>query len=436
MANFDADKIKWLLGELPKLQKEGVLDEDETERLRGYYEPGAGSAAAPLRSYFLLALAVIGLLLVSGGVILVFSDAWDLLPRSARLTAAFAPLAAAACCGIYTIKRDRDARWREASALFSATGFAVLLAIVSSVYNLSGSFAEYMEYLLLCSLPLVYIFDSRALAAAFCFGLFSLNAAWNGSVSLSARLLCLACVVPYITCKCVDLRGRVHSEWMRWLSLVPIAFFTVVSDRDFILNLIMTSFALLETGLFVWDREERRANPWLAAGWLFAAALATAGGVSAGFWHGLMTGGTLSFAKFLQACDGVWLLPFAVCAVMTCARRTGFSLLLFVFPLLAAAARFSLLPADFLYWCAAGYAFVLGLVLLAGGYSRRRLVLINAGAIQIIMLFFCKWLSADLGVIALGLIFIVTGGLFIAVNVWLSRRFKSEGKPEAVKNDR
>ena len=49
----------------------------------------------------------------------------------------------------------------------------------------------------------------------------------------------------------------------------------------------MTSFALLQTGLIVWDRDEHRANPWLAAGWLFAAALVTAGGVSSGLELGL-----------------------------------------------------------------------------------------------------------------------------------------------------
>lgn len=431
MVQTDESKVKWLLAELPKLQKNGVLDEDEAERLRCYYEPGAGTAAAPLRSYFLLALAVIGLLLVSGGVILVFSDAWYLLPRSARLTAAFAPLAAAACCGFYTIKYDKEPCWREASALFTATGFAVLLAVVSNVFSLSGSFAEYMEYVLCCSLPLVYLFDSQALAAVCCFSLFSLL---GDGVSLFARLACLAGILPYVALRCFDLRGRVHSEWMRWISLVAAAFFTVASGRFFVLHLTMTSFALLQTGLIVWDRDEHRANPWLAAGWLFAAALVTAGGVSSSFWNCAGTGGASASARFLTACGGVWLLPFAACAVLSYIRRTGFSLFLSIFPVLIAAAQFSLLPQTFLYRGAVLYAFALGLLLLAGGFHRRRLVLINAGAIQIILLYFGKFVTADLGLITLGLVFIITGALFIAVNLYLSRRFKAEAKQEGAEN--
>ena len=427
MTNFDASKIKWLLDELPKLQKEGVLDGDEAERLRSYYAPAGEPVVSPLRGYFLLALAVIGLLLVSGGVILIFADNWYLLPKQARLAAAFVPLAAAVCCGVFTICRGGDARWREASALFTATGFAVLLAIVSRVYNLGGSFAAYMEYLLLCSLPLVYVFDSQALAAACCCGLFPLL----GGASLGARFLCLGCTMPYVLWKSFDLRGRTHSEWMRWLSLVPAAFFVAVSEKDFILNLTMSAFALLAAGLAAWDSEGRRANPWLAAGWLFAAALATAGGVSSSFWRGLTQAEADGWGTILLPGRGVWLLPFAACAVLTCLRRTGFSLLLFVFPLLAAAARLLPLPVSLFYRGGSVYAFVLGVALLAGGFKRRRLLLINAGAVQVLLLFFGKFITAAPGMITLGLIFIAAGAFFIVINLCLSRRFKAEEQKEA-----
>ena len=431
MAKTDADKIKWLLGELPELQREGVLGGDEAERLRAWYEPGAEAAASPLRRYFLLALAVIGLLLLSGGVILIFSDAWDLLPRSAHLAAAFAPLSAALCCGVYTIVRGKDARWREASSLFTATGFAVLLAIVSRVCNLGGSFAEYMEYVLLCSIPLVYIFDGQALAAACCLGLFALL---GGGVSLSARLLCLGGLLPFVALRSFDFRGRGNSAWMRWFSLAPAAFLAVVSERDFMTNLVMVSFALLLAGLAAWDAEGRRANPWLAAGWLLAAALATAGGAASSFWSGLASDAQPA-AGLLQN-GGTWLPLLIVCATLACLRRTGFSLLLLIFPLLTAAGRLSLLPAAFLYRCAALCAFVMGSLLLAGGFRRHSLVLINAGAVQIILLFFIKFVTADLDMLALGLLFIVTGAVFIAANLYLSRRFKAEEADGTAHDDR
>ena len=63
--------IRWLLGELPKLEAEGVIDATAAERLRAHYaEKTSGSGRRLVVAIF----AVFGALLIGGGVILLLAE--------------------------------------------------------------------------------------------------------------------------------------------------------------------------------------------------------------------------------------------------------------------------------------------------------------------------------------------------------------------------
>ena len=61
-------QICWILEELPRLREEGVIQPETEQRLSDYY----ASRFPEKRNYFTLSLAILGVVLIAGGIILFF----------------------------------------------------------------------------------------------------------------------------------------------------------------------------------------------------------------------------------------------------------------------------------------------------------------------------------------------------------------------------
>ena len=166
----DKKYFQWLLKELPRLRQEGVISAETETGLHDYYT----AKITDSRHYFPLALAILGVLLIAGGIILLFNYNWDMLTQDQQTAVSFLPLALGAMVSLFTLLGNRSRLWREASAILTATGGAVAVALLSHIYQLNGSLPDYMMLVLLTSLPLIFIFDSAGLAAIYCFGMFPL----------------------------------------------------------------------------------------------------------------------------------------------------------------------------------------------------------------------------------------------------------------------
>lgn len=426
-AEEEENNRSWLLSELPKLLREGIITPAEAERLSSYYssasEPQSRKGGSPFQRYFLLALVIVGVLHICGGIILLFAYNWEQLPRAVRTAVAFVPLAFASATGFYTIWYKKDARWREASALLTSAAFAALFALLSQIYGLRSSPGAYMELLLALSIPLVYIFSSSALAGLCSLGLFALL---GGDIAFLTRITFLAALVPFFLLRA----GRQKEEWTDWsgwLSLLLIAFFALSSDRNLSLNIIMTVFALFETGLALRSRDEGAITPWLVAGAAAAVFLMTFGALNDYLW-GLRISDSASIWPRLK---GLWPIPFLLCLTLALKRKTLFSLFLLIFPLLALLSHFALLPAATLYLMAGLCAFSFGLLLLFYGFRARELLIINLGTAQLLWLFLAKFFDSAIGILPRAIAAIITGLLFIAMNLLLSRRFKTAARADS-----
>ena len=64
----DRKSILWLLGELPILERDGLLDAESREKLEQFYRKRLD--AAPARSWLLRSISIIGVLMISGGIVL------------------------------------------------------------------------------------------------------------------------------------------------------------------------------------------------------------------------------------------------------------------------------------------------------------------------------------------------------------------------------
>lgn len=128
--------IRWLLDELPRLREREIIPAETETALRAHY---SARLSEPGRNYFLLALGILGLALIAGGIILIFNYNWDMLSEAEQTAVSFLPLALGLAVSFYTLLRGKSQLWREASAILTSAGGAVAVALLSQIYQLNGS---------------------------------------------------------------------------------------------------------------------------------------------------------------------------------------------------------------------------------------------------------------------------------------------------------
>ena len=128
--------------------------------------------------------AVIGALLIGGGIILIFASNWDNLPIWLRTGLAFLPLVIGqGITAFILLRKIKSEAWREGTGVFHSIGVYACIAMIGQIYQLPGSFSE---YILLCSmliLPVCYALNATVPLLLYMIGI----VVWQ-----PANLLCLA----------------------------------------------------------------------------------------------------------------------------------------------------------------------------------------------------------------------------------------------------
>ena len=421
--------IRWLLEELPGLRERNIISAEAESALRKHYKNRIGSA----RNYFPLALAILGIALVAGGIILIFHYNWDMLSQVEQIAVSFLPLAAGAAVSFYTLLKGKSALWREASAILTAAGGAVAVALLSHIYQINGSLSDYMTLVLLTSLPLIFIFDSIGLATLYSFGLFFLLEFRFLIVVSSQDLLCgiiLAGILFYLILHQRPAGSyRIYSRYL----MLPVMLYSCIQYASYCPPLMLftaTGFFLLysldlseEDGWF-WK------NPWFPASFLLLTVMLAVGAesnrifsVSDGglmkavcFWipEGILLAGTavLIFRNFLCRKYDVIRVMIPIMLILVLA---GF--LLHVWKADQTGLFFRVAMN-----CLMG---AVGIGLIFSGFRSGSLLVFNQGMLLCAVLFALRFLSADIGLVARGIGMIAAGLIVIGANVYLSRKNRS-----------
>jgi hypothetical protein len=168
MRAADPSEIRWLLAELPELVASGVLTPEAAEALRRHY--AGASPEEPRRTGFVLS-AILGSLLVGGGIILLVAHNWDFLSRPVRCAIAFTPLVLSQALAIFVLaRRNESAPWRESVAILNVAAIGTAIALVSQIYQIQGDFARFILVWMLLAIPVVYLLRSGVGLAAYFIG--------------------------------------------------------------------------------------------------------------------------------------------------------------------------------------------------------------------------------------------------------------------------
>jgi uncharacterized membrane protein len=416
--------VRWLLDELPRLQRDGLLDAGSAERLRGHYAPLAAGGSVGRVLFPLL-----GVVLIALGVILLVAHNWDQFGRPLRLALAFAPLLLGQIACAWTLWRAREsALWREGSAAFTALAFAAALALVGQIYHFPGDLDRFLLSCVLVALPLVYALNA-GLAASLC-ALALAGWAWavpGQGLSVFAVAGAFALLLPLAWRQQRAAPQAPATVWLL-LVLVPAFFVAVLAAMPNVPRLGLWWLAqfgaillLLPAGAaFSWRQPVR--------GWGgVAVTVAALVGSFPDVWRGWFW--TLRPEQLPQ----VWaflVLGMALLAVLAWrAWQSGSrEALLWTLPalLMALVAATDSRPlAVALALLLSAWLLLAGIALIRGGLREQDAGRATRGLALIALLVMLRFVDNEWSFTLRGIAFVLTGAAFVAAHLWLRRQLRT-----------
>ena len=427
--------IRWLYGELPGLVGEGVLPPEVAERVRKHYgEPGEPAGAARVA---LTLSALLGAVLIGGGVILLLAHNWEGLSRPTRTILSLAPLVLAQALAGWCIWRGKDtAPWREGAGTLLGLAVGASIALVSQTYHIPGDFGDFLLAWMLLAVPVVYLLDATLPAALYLVGAVS----WAGYIRSERGwpqlfFLLAAVVIPHLWRLWRENRYGQGAIWLSWVMAL-----CVICALGFCLEGALAGIWIVAySGLFAllyavgrmwfgeapsaWQRPFHSAGamgvailsflltyrwPWEEVGWNHSHRMihGSAAWIDYTLASALTIASVAFLAKSLRRREVLAALVGAAPAVAV----AGY--------VLAAgmdASRTSMLLYNL-------YVFVLGVATAVSGVRCGRMGTVNAGMLVLAVLIAARFFDSDLPFLVRGLAFIAVGAGFLATNVILLAR--------------
>lgn len=422
----DPRLARQIVGELPELVSQNIIDAAAADALRRHYEPHIKPSRS--LSIGLTISAILGGLLVGAGIILLIAHNWDELSKPMRAVLAMLPLLASAGLSGYAILRRMDsAAWREGCGAFYFLSIGASIALVSQTYHLYNDMEGFLFYWILLSLPVVYLLQSGAAFAGSLAGIvayaFAVNEIHRGSFSVTTLIL-LALVLPYYAWHVRRHRESLTVTWISYalaiaLPLIGAAYMERLEPIYLCAFLGVLAVVYYLAGCCWFGAHRGFRNPFRSLGSAGVAVLAvilTYSDIYGYFWrHDKMP--SVAFGVITGILGCVWI---ALTAFMA-AKKMPFNWAAALFP---AALLLALTPA----LGVAGpfvvnvYVLALGIFTLARGVRRDSLLSMNEGLLLVAVLVTCRFFDSDYGFVARGVTFILVGAGFLTMNVLVMKK--------------
>ena len=415
------DALHWLLSELPKLRREGVLDDEHSDALAKYCHDELDIKPPPRR--FIYTLFFIGTGMIAAGFVLFFNTYWYKFPPPLQLGVCAIPALLAFAAAMITILGQKDQSWREFSAMLTAVALGLLIAMPHQIYHTIGSWREIYARTLFTALPFIYIFNSSSLTTLYVFMLFGL-CYWQTTHPLAGAFAAIG-VLPMLHIHIS--RTSPDRVWARYMMLLVAGFGLYYCGLNWYPAL--SSLAMAGTMLYAgWTLSERNENylrnPWLSVSFVSMLALLAMAGTDARFFQiesGVSKGELWAYWLYTGAVLATNIRLFPKSRLDAKRLCTGLVVLL---PLL--------------HLCGVGafamkiifnvYLGVYGAVLMLDGYRRARLLTYNGGIAMVLLLIVCRFFDTELSRLTRSIVFVAIGAVLIAANFIFFRRRFNEGR--------
>lgn len=426
----------WIRGEIEAWQREGLIPSALADCLLARYPVTAPGSRSALQIGF----AVLGALLIGGGIILLLAHNWADLSRPMRTAIALAPLLMAQILALFGAARGWIAAgWREGVGVFWTLSIGAAVALVSQIYHLSGSYDSFMLTWVLLALPVVYVMRSAIAATLYLAGVLS----WCASVIEEEWPIALgvwpmiAAVVPFLlraSRRGVFTPGLALMRWAVTVAVIAAVSMTLAGEMTGLwVPLFGTLFSLF---WLVDERFLRHAPSWRHRPMRIAG---TAGFV---LWALILTfewpwreiahaeSVWMNSEARVVAAGAALLAMMGVAMVLLIGARTrlsgpdwipaaGFLAIFAAYAGVAQVGADSLVPLSF-----SALVFAQGLLVVMRAMRRESMSGVNAGLALLAAVLGLRFFDSDLPLVARGLAFVAIGSAFLAANAVLSRRLR------------
>ena len=384
----------------------GFIDESQRGHILSLYQKKR--SINPIYVLF----AVLGSLLLGLGIILIFANNWENMPRNIKLCVSFLPLAAAMSLFWLTLlKRRESIAFREGTALGLCLSIFATLALISQVFHIHSDIGTYLRLCIFLSLPAIYFLEAKSPAA-----IYVACAIWSGAGSQTpywVMLLSVAALAPFLV---VQLKKREHKAVIWYLSVLSGAFITLtVFKLDGYWMALSIKFLSCAIFLLALD------------------ALIKRGKTNAALPLAPLSYLTIVAVMFISSFRDIELFdlfddPLGL-IVLGCAVAAYAAVRFYKQPFEKKSSDAFVLCALLgfpLFWLWSNTLLsILGIVFIVDGVGKFNLRLVNGGMFLLILVIAARFFDSELGLMERGIAFVVIGAGFILTNLLLHKKWRA-----------
>ncbi|MEO0339750.1 MAG: DUF2157 domain-containing protein [Bacteroidota bacterium] len=154
--------------DLAELLEQNIINEETATGIQAFYTQKQERLSNRLFTIF----GILGAVLVGLGIILIVAHNWEELSRSVKTVLAFVPLAIGQFAAGYTLlKKPESQAWREGSGAFLFLAIGACIALISQIYQIPGSLADFLLSWMLLALHIIYVLRSGITNLFYLFGI-------------------------------------------------------------------------------------------------------------------------------------------------------------------------------------------------------------------------------------------------------------------------
>lgn len=420
-------EIKWLYTQLPDLVRKKVLTEESAGKLQEYFGP----VNVKDNNLAFIITSVLGSLLIGAGIILMFATNWEALSRSNRTIISFLPLISGQILYAYTFfSKSESIAWKESTSAFLMLMLASTIALISQTYNLGGTLKDFILAWMLLSIPLMYLMQSSLVCMFYLLGItyWTTEAYFNDQIVWYWALL--AAAIPHIVLNMRSDRPSIRSNILGWTFALTLVVATGSIAGDFggknmvvgigliLVLLYLLGKILFKHGQTIWSRPFQTVALFLIA--FYSLSLSYE-------WH---------LRYFYEVNDSTYYVNGILAVLVSAAilillayniqKKNGINYFVVAFPFLVllGIVLFENGNVSIPVILFNIYSLAFGIFYLWYGLKSEQIAFVNAGMFFISVLLLERFFDQDIGFLVKGIIFILIGIGFLAVNLVLMRKRK------------
>ena len=427
---------KQLLQELAFWQEKQIISPEQAAQIESLYPENQRDSY----NRTLIIFSILGALLIGGGIILILARNWDELPIWTRAVIAFLPLLTSqVITGMLLHRKIASEAWREGVGLFYAIAVYACIALISQIYHLPGAFDRYIILCSLLILPIGYVLRATTPMLLYFIGITWWALYFDGlNLGGYSYMYFLGALVPALLYLWIRFKENLYSAHSVLLvGTLAICGMVIimreVSNSDGILIGWSLYFSMLYLISVKWlnDKPSLLLQPLKLIGF--------AGGILVLFFlpNSFSTDIPILALQELPLIIlfGSMALFCSVLMFMVIDRERpaktaqilligGVYLLTLAFGLFTPGLWHHYSPMG--YVPASLYLLAIGVVLIINGFAELRFSLSTMGTGLIALLILVRFFDTSMDFLVRGLAFIIVGVLFLAANLYISKRLKKE----------